>query len=53
MAETKGSLQSLNLKGAESAKIECARELLEQLGEDDVRYDFVSTYEELLDKVMS
>ncbi len=53
VAETKGSLQSLNLKGAESAKIECARKLLEQLGEDDVRYDFVSTYEELLDKVMS
>ncbi len=24
----------------------------EQLGEDDVRYDFVSTYEELMDKVM-
>lgn len=23
-----------------------------QLGEDDVRYDFVSTYEELMDKVM-
>ncbi len=53
VAETKGSLQSLNLKGAESAKIECARKLFEQLGESGVRYDFVSTYDELLVKVMS
>lgn len=52
VAETKGSLQSLNLKGVEKAKISCARKLFEQLGEDDVRYDFVSTYEELMDKVM-
>lgn len=52
IAETKGSLQSLNLKGVEKAKISCARKLFEQLGEDDVRYDFVSTYEELMDKVM-
>lgn len=53
VAETKGSLQSLNLKGVEKAKISCARKLFEQLGEDDVRYDFVSTYEELMDKVMA
>ena len=26
--------------------------MIEQLGEDDVRYDFMSTYEELMDKVM-
>ncbi len=51
IAETKGSLQSLNLKGVEKAKISCARKLFEQLGEDDVRYDFVSTYEELRDNV--
>ena len=53
IAETKGSLKSLNLKGVEDAKISCARKLFEQLGEDDVRYDFVSTYEELMDKVMA
>lgn len=52
VAETKGSLRSLNLKGVEDAKIKCARKLFEQLGEVDVRYDFVSTYDELLDKVM-
>lgn len=52
VAETKGSLKTLNLKGIEAAKIECARKLFEQLGEDDVRYDFVSTYDELLNKVM-
>ena len=53
VAETKGSLSTLNLKGVESAKIACARELFAQLGEEEVRYDFVSTYDELLDKVMS
>ena len=52
VAETKGSLSTLNLKGAESAKIECARKLFEQLGEGDVRYDFVHTYDDLMDKVM-
>lgn len=52
VAETKGSLRSLSLKGVESAKIACARKLFEQLGEHDVAYDFVSTYDELLDKVM-
>lgn len=52
VAETKGSLSTLNLKGVESAKIECARKLFEQLGEADVRYDFVHTYDDLMDKVM-
>ena len=52
VAETKGSLSTLNLKGAERAKVECARKLFDQLGEGDVRYDFVSTYDELMDKVM-
>lgn len=52
VAETKGSMQTLNLKGAEDAKIKCARKLFEQLGEGEVRYDFVSTYDELMDKVM-
>lgn len=28
------------------------RKLFEQLGEDEARYDFVSTYDELMDKVM-
>ena len=52
VAETKGSMRTLNLKGVEDAKTACARKLFEQLGEGDVRYDFVSSYEELLDKVM-
>ncbi|WP_102338531.1 restriction endonuclease [Collinsella provencensis] len=52
IAETKGSLNSFSLKEVERTKIECARKLFEQLGEDGVRYDFVSTYDELMDKVM-
>lgn len=45
-------MQTLNLKGTEDAKIKCARKLFEQLGEGEVRYDFASTYDELMDKVM-
>lgn len=30
-------MQTLNLKGAEDAKIKCARKLFEQLGEGEVR----------------
>ncbi len=52
VAETKGSMRSLDLKGVEDAKVKCARKLFEQLGESDVRYDFVDSYEELLEKVM-
>ena len=39
-------------QGRREGEDRCARKLFEQLGEDDVRYDFVSTYEELMDKVM-
>src|SRR5690606_32477594 len=42
VAETKGSLSTLQLKGAENAKIECARKFFEQVNQrnsDDVKYD--------------
>lgn len=56
VAETKGSLSSLNLKGVEDAKIECARKFFASLNEKndhDVKYDVVTNYTELMQLVMA
>ncbi|MDY6869403.1 MAG: restriction endonuclease subunit R, partial [Actinomycetota bacterium] len=56
VAETKGSLSSLQLKGVEDAKIECARKFFASLSEkngQDVKYDVVTDYAELMQLVMS
>lgn len=52
VAETKGSLRSMELRDIEKAKIHCAREHFKAIGSDNVIYDFVSSYQELLDIVM-
>jgi len=54
VAETKGSLSTLQLKGVEDAKIECARKFFASLTEkqgQDVKYDVVSDYTELMQLV--
>ena len=54
VAETKGSLSTLQLRGVEDAKIACARKLFEELGrrqEDAVRYDVVTDYGQLMQLV--
>ena len=54
VAETKGSLSSLQLRGAEKAKIECARRffaLLNAKEHADVTYDVVESYGRLLEIV--
>ena len=54
VAETKGSLSTLQLKGVENAKIECARKFFASLNEkhdDDVKYDVVTNYTELMQLV--
>ena len=48
IAETKGSLDNLQLRKIESAKIECASKLFESMSDRNVRYDKVSKYEDLL-----
>ena len=51
VAETKGSLSTLQLKGVEDAKIECARKFFASLKEkqgQDVKYDVVTDYAELM-----
>ena len=51
VAETKGSLESLQLKGVENAKIECARKFFASVNaknSDQVKYDVVTDYSELM-----
>lgn len=55
VAETKGSLSTLQLKGVEDAKIDCARKFFEALNkknDHDVKYDVVTDYSELMQLVM-
>ena len=54
VAETKGSLSSLQLKGVENAKIECARKFFASINAkngQDVTYDVVTDYSELMQLV--
>ena len=48
VAETKGSMNSMELRGVEKAKIECARKLFNDVSTSNVRYEAVSSYEDLL-----
>lgn len=52
VAETKGSMDTLELRGIEEAKIHCAREHFKAISGEDVVYDVVDSYQALLDKVM-
>ena len=52
IAETKGSMRSMDLRGIEKAKIECAHKLFDTLSNDKIKYHEVSSYEELLDIVI-
>ncbi len=48
IAETKGTLESLQLRPIETAKILCAKKLFHQLSSKDVVYHDVDTYQNLL-----
>lgn len=52
VAETKGSMSTLQLKGVENAKIECAKKFFAALNDkaerDGVKYDVVDSYDSLL-----
>ena len=51
VAETKGSLDSLELRPLEKAKIECAKKLFNKMSTSKVRYEYVTNYSDLLDKM--
>ena len=48
VAETKGSMGSLALRDIERGKIACARKLFNEFSDEDVRYDVVHSYQDLL-----
>lgn len=51
IAETKGSMESLELREVEKAKIECARKHFAKLNTGQLKYDVVNSYEKLLEIV--
>ena len=51
VAETKGSMNSMQLRLIEDAKIHCAREHFKAISNGDVVYDVVDSYKTLLDIV--
>ncbi len=51
IAETKGSLESLQMREVERAKIDCAKKLFNKMSTSTVRYENVTSYQDLLDKM--
>ncbi|MDR3320723.1 MAG: hypothetical protein LBS77_07490 [Desulfovibrio sp.] len=52
VAETKGSLSTLDLLKIEAAKIECAREHFKAISTGSVVYDVIDSYRTLMDRIM-
>lgn len=52
VAETKGSMSSMELRKIEECKIDCARKFFAGITTDQVKYDVVSDYGKLMDIVM-
>lgn len=53
IAETKGTMESLQLRPIEQAKISCAKKLFNEISTDNVKYHDVDSYETLLSIVNS
>lgn len=52
VAETKGSMDSMQLRLIEESKIHCAREHFKAISDGNIVYDVVDSYKTLLEKVM-
>ena len=51
VAETKGSMSSMDLRKIEESKIECARKFFAKITSDQVKYDVVNSYGKLIEIV--
>ena len=51
IAETKGSLSSMDLRKIEECKIDCARKFFSKITSDQVKYDVVDSYAKLMELV--
>lgn len=49
IAETKGSMESFDLRPIEGAKIKCAKKLFNKISTENVKYSPVTSYKDLLD----
>lgn len=52
IAETKWSLETLDLKLREDLKIQYARKHFEAIAEDNITYDVISSYDDLMSKIL-
>ena len=48
VAETKGTMESMNLRPIEQAKISCAKKLFNEISTSNVKYHDVDSYQNLL-----
>lgn len=53
VAETKGSMDSMELRGIEKAKIACAKKLFNEMSDSAVKYHEADSYEKLLEVMHS
>ena len=51
IAETKGSMDTMEMRSVEKAKIECAEKLFNNVSTSHVRYHRVTSYQNLLDEI--
>ena len=51
VAETKGSMNSMELNAIERAKIECAEKLFNEMSTSNVKYHKVATYQDLIEEM--
>lgn len=51
IAETKGTMESLNLRPIEQAKISCAKKLFNEISTSNVKYHDVDSYQSLLNVI--
>jgi len=51
IAETKGSMSSLELREVEKARIACAKKFFAKISSDQVKYDMVNSYDKLMEIV--
>jgi type III restriction enzyme len=51
VAETKGSMSSMDLRKIEEAKIDCARKFFARITSEQVKYEFVNSYGKLMELV--
>lgn len=51
IAETKGSMSSMELNAIERANIDCAEKLFNSISTSNVKYHKVTTYQDLIDEM--